>query len=104
QQKVVFARWQARGPAVLILDEPTRGIDVGAKAEIYRLIESLADRGLAILLISSEMPELLGLADRVLVMQGGRISGELPWQEASEEAVLALAMRSGKETIERRVS
>ncbi|WFP78055.1 sugar ABC transporter ATP-binding protein [Mesorhizobium sp. WSM4906] len=104
QQKVVFARWQARGPAVLILDEPTRGIDVGAKAEIYRLIESLADQGLAILLISSEMPELLGLADRVLVMQSGRISGELPWQEASEEAVLALAMRSGKETIERRVS
>ncbi|MDX8464932.1 sugar ABC transporter ATP-binding protein [Mesorhizobium sp. VK23B] len=105
QQKVVFARWQACGPAVLILDEPTRGIDVGAKAEIYRLIESLADQGLAILLISSEMPELLGLADRVLVMQSGRISGELPWQEASEEAVLALAMRSGKETIiERRVS
>ncbi|RWB52558.1 sugar ABC transporter ATP-binding protein [Mesorhizobium sp.] len=104
QQKVVFARWQARGPAVLILDEPTRGIDVGAKAEIYRLIENLADQGLAILLISSEMPELLGLADRVLVMQSGRISGELPWQEASEEAVLALAMRSGKETIERRVS
>ncbi|WP_192253326.1 sugar ABC transporter ATP-binding protein [Mesorhizobium silamurunense] len=104
QQKVVFARWQARGPAVLILDEPTRGIDVGAKAEIYRLIESLADQGLAILLISSEMPELLGLADRVLVMQSGRISGELPWQEASEEAVLALAMRSGKETIERKVS
>ncbi|PBC02108.1 sugar ABC transporter ATP-binding protein [Mesorhizobium sp. WSM3860] len=104
QQKVVFARWQARGPAVLILDEPTRGIDVGAKAEIYRLIESLAEQGLAILLISSEMPELLGLADRVLVMQSGRISGELHWQEASDEAVLALAMRSGKETIERRVS
>ena len=104
QQKVVFARWQARGPAVLILDEPTRGIDVGAKAEIYRLIESLADQGLAILLISSEMPELLGLADRVLVMQSGHISGELPWREASEEAVLALAMRPDKTTIERRVS
>ncbi|RWG39906.1 MAG: sugar ABC transporter ATP-binding protein [Mesorhizobium sp.] len=104
QQKVVFARWQARGPAVLILDEPTRGIDVGAKAEIYRLIESLADQGLAILLISSEMPELLGLADRILVMQSGSISGELPWQEASEEAVLALAMRSDKKAIERRVS
>ncbi|RWG10461.1 MAG: sugar ABC transporter ATP-binding protein, partial [Mesorhizobium sp.] len=88
----------------LILDEPTRGIDVGAKAEIYRLIESLADQGLAILLISSEMPELLGLADRILVMQSGSISGELPWQEASEEAVLALAMRSDKKAIERRVS
>ena len=102
QQKVVFARWQARGPSVLILDEPTRGIDVGAKAEIYRLVESLADEGLAILLISSEMPELLGLADRVLVMQDGRINGELPWQKASEETVLALAMRADK--IERRAS
>ncbi|MBB5753980.1 sugar ABC transporter ATP-binding protein [Prosthecomicrobium pneumaticum] len=93
QQKVVFARWQARGPAVLILDEPTRGIDVGAKAEIYRLIESLADAGLAILLISSEMPELLGLADRILAMAGGRITGELDGATATEEAVLALSMR-----------
>jgi L-arabinose transport system ATP-binding protein len=104
QQKVVFARWQARGPKVLILDEPTRGIDVGAKAEIYRLIESLADQGLAILLISSEMPELLGLADRVIVMQDGTVSGELAWQEATEEAVLALAMRPEAELRERKAS
>ncbi len=92
QQKVVFARWLAREPRLLILDEPTRGIDVGAKLEIYRLIEDLARAGMAILLISSEMPELLGLTDRILVMAGGRIAGELPTDGASEEAILALAM------------
>lgn len=104
QQKVVFARWQAREPKVLILDEPTRGIDVGAKAEIYRLIESLADQGLALLLISSEMPELLGLADRIIVMQDGTVSGELAWREATEEAVLALAMRPESGPQERKAS
>ena len=92
QQKVVLARWLAARPAVLILDEPTRGIDVGAKAEIYRLIDELASGGIAILLISSEMPELLGLADRILVMRGGTIAGELSRQEASEESILRLAM------------
>ncbi|MEV6731114.1 MULTISPECIES: sugar ABC transporter ATP-binding protein [unclassified Streptomyces] len=92
QQKVVLARWLARRPAVLILDEPTRGIDVGAKAEIYRIIADLAEAGVALLVISSELPEVLGLADRVLVMQGGRITGELDRSEATEEAVLALAM------------
>ena len=93
QQKVVFARWLARQPKILILDEPTRGIDVGAKAEIYQLIEMLADQGLAILLISSEMPELLGLADRILTMRAGHMTGELDGATASEEAVLDLAMR-----------
>ncbi|MFI8277806.1 sugar ABC transporter ATP-binding protein [Streptomyces sp. NPDC085929] len=92
QQKVVLARWLARRPAVLILDEPTRGIDVGAKAEIYRIIADLAEAGVALLVISSELPEVLGLADRVLVMQGGRITGALDRSEATEEAVLALAM------------
>ncbi|MEM7444792.1 MAG: sugar ABC transporter ATP-binding protein [Pseudomonadota bacterium] len=92
QQKVVLARWLAARPSVLILDEPTRGIDVGAKAEIYRLIDELASNGIAILLISSEMPELLGLADRILVMRGGTIAGELSRDEASEEAILRLAM------------
>jgi L-arabinose transport system ATP-binding protein len=92
QQKVVLARWLAAKPKVLILDEPTRGIDVGAKAEIYRLVDDLAQQGLGIMFISSEMPELLGLADRIYVMQNGRITGELPAAEASEEAVLALAM------------
>ncbi|MCF6112146.1 sugar ABC transporter ATP-binding protein [Mesorhizobium muleiense] len=95
QQKVVFARWQARGPKILILDEPTRGVDVGAKAEIYRLIESLADDGMAILLISSEMPELLGLSDRILVMQGGHITGEADGSTATEEQILNLAMQAG---------
>ncbi|NLG74489.1 MAG: sugar ABC transporter ATP-binding protein [Chloroflexi bacterium] len=92
QQKVVLARWLAAKPKVLILDEPTRGIDVGAKAEIYRLIDDLANEGLGIMFISSELPEILGLSDRIYVMQNGRITGELSAAEATEEAVLALAM------------
>lgn len=92
QQKVVLARWLAAKPKLLILDEPTRGIDVGAKAEIYRLVDDLANEGLAIMFISSELPELLGLADRIYVMQNGRITGELSGASATEEAVLELAM------------
>jgi len=92
QQKVVLGRWLARRPKVLILDEPTRGVDVGAKAEIYRLIAELAAEGIALLVISSEMPELLGLADRILVMAGGRVVHEMPRGEASEERILSLAM------------
>ena len=92
QQKVVLARWLATKPRVLILDEPTRGIDVGAKAEIYQLIDELAQEGMGVLLISSELPEVLGLADRILVMQAGRITGELPAARASEAAVMELAM------------
>ena len=92
QQKVVLARWLARKPKVLILDEPTRGIDVGAKAEIYHLIDDLARTGVAVLVISSELPEVLGLADRVIVMQNGHITGELDRADASEEAILGLAM------------
>jgi L-arabinose transport system ATP-binding protein len=92
QQKVVLARWLARKPKVLILDEPTRGIDVGAKAEIYQIIADLAKEGVALLVISSELPEVLGLADRVVVMQNGRITGELDRSEATEERILSLAM------------
>jgi L-arabinose transport system ATP-binding protein len=93
QQKVVLARWLAARPKVLILDEPTRGIDVGAKAEIYRLIDELAGEGLGIMLISSELPEIIGLSDRIYVMQNGRITGELQGGETvTEEQVLALAM------------
>lgn len=92
QQKVVLARWLAAKPKVLILDEPTRGIDVGAKAEIYRLIDELANEGLGIMFISSELPEILGLSDRIYVMQDGRITGELSGAEATEETVLKLAM------------
>ncbi len=93
QQKVVLGRWLARAPRVLILDEPTRGIDVGAKAEIYRLIAELAASGIAILVISSELPELIGLSDRILVMAAGRIVGEVQRREATEQRVLELAMR-----------
>jgi len=92
QQKVVLARWLATAPRVLILDEPTRGIDVGAKAEIYRLIDELAVAGMGVLLISSELTEVLGLADRILVMQSGRITGELAAETATESAIMELAM------------
>ncbi|CAN5844764.1 sugar ABC transporter ATP-binding protein [soil metagenome] len=92
QQKVVLARWLAARPRLLILDEPTRGIDVGAKAEIYRLVDTLAEEGLGIMFISSELPEILGMCDRIYVMQSGRIKGELPGPGTTEEDVLALAM------------
>lgn len=92
QQKVALARWLATRPRVLILDEPTQGIDVGAKAEIHRLMGELVKEGLAIILISSELPELLGLADRIAVLRRGRLAGVLPAREATREAVLHLAM------------
>jgi ribose transport system ATP-binding protein len=91
QQKVVFAKWLARGPNVLILDEPTRGVDVGAKAEIYALIDELAARGVAVWMITSDLEELLGVSDRVIVLHEGRLAGELSRDELSEEAVMRLA-------------
>ena len=91
QQKVVIGKWLPLTPRVLLLDEPTRGIDIGAKHEIYRLMESLAERGVAVLFASSEMEEIIGMSDRVLVMHEGRITGELPRQELSEEAIMHLA-------------
>jgi ribose transport system ATP-binding protein len=91
QQKVLFARWMRTSDKVLILDEPTRGVDVGAKAEIYRLIRQCADKGLGILLISSELTEIIGMSDRVIVMRAGEIAGELDGAMLSEEAVLDLA-------------
>jgi ribose transport system ATP-binding protein len=91
QQKVVFGKWLARGPQVLILDEPTRGVDVGAKAEIYALIDELAGQGVAVWMISSDMEELLGVSDRVVVMHEGRIAGGLERNELTEEAVMRLA-------------
>ncbi len=78
QQKVVLAKWLATGPRVLIVDEPTRGIDVGTKAEVHRLLSQLAADGLAVLMISSDLPEILGMADRVLVMHEGRLAAEIP--------------------------
>jgi L-arabinose transport system ATP-binding protein len=92
QQKVVLARWLAARPKILILDEPTRGIDVGTKAEIYRLIDGLANDGLAIMLISSELPEIMAISDRIYVVQHGRIAGEVPGSEATEEKILSLAV------------
>ncbi|MGW7352869.1 sugar ABC transporter ATP-binding protein [Streptomyces sp. NPDC054784] len=91
QQKVVLAKWLATEPEVLIVDEPTRGIDVGTKAEVHRLLSELAAEGLAVLMVSSDLPEVLGMADRVLVMHEGRLVAELPRAEATEESVLAAA-------------
>ncbi|PLR76696.1 D-xylose ABC transporter ATP-binding protein [Bacillus sp. V3-13] len=91
QQKALIARWLLHDPDILFLDEPTRGIDVGAKTEIYHLIFELANKGKAIVVISSELPEILGLSDRIIVMQEGRIMGELPREEASQEKIMELA-------------
>jgi len=92
QQKVVVGKWLATSPRVLILDEPTRGVDVGAKAEIHGLIRRLADQGMAVLVVTSELPELLTLSDRILVMREGTISGQLSRAEATQEKVLTLAL------------
>jgi ABC-type sugar transport system ATPase subunit len=92
QQKVVLAKWLAANPAVLLLDEPTRGIDVGTKAELYGIIRDLSRAGIATIIVSSDLPELLALSDRLLAMNGGRVVGELAAAEATEERVLAVAL------------
>jgi ABC-type sugar transport system ATPase subunit len=94
QQKVVLGKWLSTEPRILIMDEPTRGIDVGAKAEIHQLMRKLAADGMAILMISSELPEVLGMSDRVLVMNGGRIVAGFGEGEASAEAVGAAMTRA----------
>jgi ABC-type sugar transport system ATPase subunit len=91
QQKLLIARWMGKDTKVLLLDEPTRGIDVGTKAEVYKLIHAAADKGMAVLLVSSEMPELLALSDRILVMASGRITGELASTEMTQTNILKLA-------------
>ena len=91
QQKVVLARWLNIGAQVLLMDEPTRGIDVGSKQEIYQLMAQLAEKGVAMIMISSELPEILGMSDRVLVMRGGEIAKELTRQEATEETIMSYA-------------
>ena len=96
QQKVLLAKWMFAGPDVLILDEPTRGIDVGAKYEIYCIINQLAAEGKSVIMISSELPEVLGMSDRIYVMNEGRIVGELPAAEASQEKIMSLIVSSGK--------
>jgi rhamnose transport system ATP-binding protein len=92
QQKVALARWLAIAPKVLILDEPTQGVDVGSKSEIHALMQQLAEQGLAVLMISSELPEILGMSDRVAVMRGGTIAGVLSREDATQERVLAMAL------------
>jgi ABC-type sugar transport system ATPase subunit len=96
QQKVVVGKWLASRPRLLIVDEPTRGVDVGAKAEIHRLMSELAQQGLAILMISSELPEVLGMSDRVLVMRQGRLVAEFSRAEATQENVGAAMMRESE--------
>jgi ribose transport system ATP-binding protein len=92
QQKLVLAKWLGRTCRVIIMDEPTRGIDVGAKAEIYRLIRDLSGQGISIVMVSSEMTELIGMCDRILVMKDGRINGELNRKEFTEENILRLSV------------
>ena len=91
QQKVVVAKWMATKPRVLLLDEPTKGVDVGAKFEIHEMIRQQARSGLAVLVVSSDLPEILALADRILVMKEGELQGELDGETATEEAVMHLA-------------
>jgi rhamnose transport system ATP-binding protein len=91
QQKVVIAKWLAAKPRVLILDEPTRGIDIGAKVEVHRIISELAAAGLGIILISSDLPEVLAMSDRILVMHEGRLTAELSRDEVTEERVMFAA-------------
>lgn len=95
QQKVVLAKWMLTKPKVLFLDEPTRGIDVGARTEIYKIVGEMARQGVAVVMVSSELPEVLGLSDRVLVLCGGRITGEFSRDEATQERIMAAATRFG---------
>ncbi len=98
QQKVVLGKWLETEPRILIMDEPTRGIDVGAKAEIHALMSRLARDGMAILMISSELPEVLGMSDRVLVMHGGRLTATIPRARATPETVgAAMTQAAGAE-------
>jgi ribose transport system ATP-binding protein len=91
QQKVILAKWTNANPKLIIMDEPTRGIDVGAKVEVYKLMRMLAKKGTAIVMISSELPEIIGMSDRILVMHDGQIAGELSPTEATEEDILMMA-------------
>ncbi len=96
QQKVAIAKGLMTNPDVLILDEPTRGVDVGAKSEIYELLNGIKEQGKAIIVISSDMPEILGLSDRILVINEGKVKGELLREEASQEKIMELIVQGGK--------
>jgi putative multiple sugar transport system ATP-binding protein len=95
QQKVLLSKWMFAEPEILILDEPTRGIDVGAKYEIYKIINDLVSNGKSVLFISSEMPELLGMCDRIYVMSEGRIVSEFSREEATQEAIMSSILNAG---------
>ncbi|RUU54279.1 sugar ABC transporter ATP-binding protein, partial [Mesorhizobium sp. M7A.T.Ca.TU.009.01.1.1] len=99
QQKVILARWLARDPKVLIVDEPTRGVDVGAKTEVHQILVQLAARGIAVMMISSELPEVLAVSDRIVTMRRGRITGQMPGVEANEERLMELMALDRKETL-----
>ena len=96
QQKVLLSKWMFADPDILILDEPTRGIDVGAKYEIYCIINQLVSEGKSVIMISSEMPELLGMCDRIYVMSEGRFVGELSGEEATQEKIMSMIINSDK--------
>ena len=91
QQKVLLAKWLARKPRILIVDEPTRGVDVGSKADIYRILRDLAASGIALLVVSSDLPEVLAISHRIVVMSEGRVAGELNAAQADELSILSLA-------------
>ena len=91
QQKVLIGRWLATHPKILILDEPTRGVDVGAKSEIYAIMNKLAKQGMSIIMISSELPEILGMSDRIYIMAHGKMRGCISHKEATQESVMMLA-------------
>jgi putative multiple sugar transport system ATP-binding protein len=101
QQKVVLSKWLFTDPEILILDEPTRGIDIGAKYEIYCIINELADAGKAVIVISSEMPELLGICDRICVMNGGAFVGEFDRAEATQEKIMRTIVSKGERLVDR---
>jgi ribose transport system ATP-binding protein len=92
QQKIVLSKWLATNPKILLLDEPTRGIDINARYEIYKLMITLAEEGLGIIMVSSELPEILAVSDRVLVMAEGKLTAEIPIQEATETNILKAAI------------
>jgi ribose transport system ATP-binding protein len=97
QQKVVIGKWLLADPKVLVLDEPTRGVDVGAKVEIYELINRMTAAGRAVLLVSSDLPEVIGMSDRIIVMAHGRVAGELPARGTTQDKVMALAVQEFSE-------
>ena len=98
QQKVLLGKWLIMGPDILIIDEPTRGIDISAKSEIYAILNKLSEQGMAILVVSSEMPEVIGMCDRVLIFKGGNLAGGLAHDELTEQRIAYLATINTKET------